>query len=178
MLSTKISQLPVATSAAGTDVVPAVISGVTKQLSFTALLSSPALFAAGMDIFFAAPSSANLRAVLTDETGTGSAVFANSPTLTTPNLGTPSAVTLTNGIGLPLGTGVTGTLPVANGGTGLTTAPTNGQIDIGSTGVGFVRATLTAGSGISITNGAGSITISAPATGSTPDYIVQSYGIT
>ena len=52
-----------------------------------------------------------------------------------------------------------GTLPVAAGGTGLTAAPADGQIDIGSTGVGFVRSTLTAGTGVTITNGAGSITI-------------------
>lgn len=41
-------------------------------------------------------------------TGTGSAVLANSPTLVTPNLGTPSAVTLTNGTGLPVSTGISG----------------------------------------------------------------------
>ena len=41
-------------------------------------------------------TSANLAAALTDETGTGAAVFANSPTLVTPALGTPASGTLTN----------------------------------------------------------------------------------
>ena len=56
-------------------------------------------------------------------------------------------------------------IAVGSGGTGLSATPTNGQIDIGN-GTGFTRATLTAGSGISITNGAGSISIAA--TGGSP----------
>ena len=56
---------------------------------------------------------------------------------------------------------VTGTLPIGNGGTGQTTY-TDGQLLIGnSTGNTLTKATLTAGSGISITNGSGAITIAA-----------------
>jgi hypothetical protein len=48
-------------------------------------------------------TSANLAGALTDETGSGSAVFATSPTLVTPVLGTPTSGTLTNCTGLPNG---------------------------------------------------------------------------
>lgn len=53
-------------------------------------------------------TSAQLAAAVTDETGTGALLFANSPALITPALGTPSAVVLTNGTGLPISTGVAG----------------------------------------------------------------------
>ena len=69
-----------------------------------------------------------------------------------------------------------GTLSVANGGTGQTTY-TDGQLLIGNTtGNTLTKATLTAGTGITITNGSGSITITAAAA-SIPDYVIQSYGI-
>lgn len=58
--------------------------------------------------FFSATTSAQLAGVISDETGSGALVFATSPTLVTPILGTPTSGTLTNCTGLPIATGVSG----------------------------------------------------------------------
>jgi hypothetical protein len=65
-------------------------------------------FGAGVATFLNDPTSGNLAAAVTNETGSGALVFATSPSLVTPNLGTPSSGTLTNCTSLPVSTGISG----------------------------------------------------------------------
>jgi hypothetical protein len=71
----------------------------------------------GVATFLGTPSSANLAAAVSDETGTGALVFANSPTLVSPALGTPSSGTVTN---------LTGTASININGTVGATTPSTG----------------------------------------------------
>ena len=105
MANVTIPQLPVATSSAGTDLLPVEQSGVTKQMTRTVLLTNA--------------------------------------TLTTPILGTPQSGTLTSCTGLPLTTGVTGTLPVANGGTGITALGTGVATFLGTPSSANLRTAVT-----------------------------------
>lgn len=111
-------------------------------------------------------ATANNGVMVTDSSG----VPSIATTLPNVNIGTPSAGVLTNCTGLPVGSvsgiGNSSVVVTNNSGVAAGVGPlTNGQIIIGSTGNTPAAATLTAGSGVSITNGAGNITISATGSG-------------
>ncbi|NBW68496.1 MAG: hypothetical protein EBR47_07395 [Betaproteobacteria bacterium] len=105
---TGISSVTMPGSTSGTaQIIPSAVAGTGTVITLPATTGTVALTGNKLSVF-AATSSSELAGVISDETGTGALVFANSPTLVTPTLGTPASATLTNATGLPISTGVSG----------------------------------------------------------------------
>lgn len=140
MANVTIPMLPVAATSAGTDLLPVQQGGITKQMTNTVLFTDATLvnptlgtpasgtlsnctglpvstgiagLGAGVATFLTTPSSANLAAAVTGETGSGALVFATSPSLITPTLGVASATSINKvAITAPA---TSATLTIANG---------------------------------------------------------------
>ena len=115
-------------------------------------INADAVYGANVQAFLAVPSSANLRAAMTDETGTGSLVFANTPTLVTPVIGAATGTSLTAsgtivstgtaGVGYATGAGGTVTQGSSRT-TGVTLNKTTGAITLFSAAGSATAATFT-----------------------------------
>lgn len=129
--------------------------------------------AAGAQTFIVTPSSANLAALLTNKTGTGLAVFQTNAALITPDLGVPTAISLVNATGLPIGS-------ITGFGTNCSTflaTPTSANLRACLTDESGIGAALFAGGalGAATMTSLNKVAITAPATSAT---IVPIDGVT
>jgi hypothetical protein len=110
-------------------------SGIVTATSFDGSLALADITGLGVGVsaFLATPSSANLASAVTDETGSGALVFANTPTLVTPVLGAASATSIEVSGSVNVGTALsaptikTATVQHSNG-TQAATIDTSGNI--------------------------------------------------
>lgn len=108
-------------------------------------------FGTGVATFIGTPSSANLAAAVTDETGSGSLVFATSPTLVTPVLGTPTSGDLANCTFPTLNQSTTGSAASLTTARNIGGVSFNGTADINLPGVNQAGSQNTTGSAASLT---------------------------
>lgn len=159
-------------------------------------LNSIIVLATNMQSFLAVPSSANLRATMTDETGTGLLVFATSPTLTTPTITNPTVSTgtftsptlVTPALGTPASGNISActstnmvlTTPVIGAATGTSLTATGTIVSTGSTGIGYaagaggtVTQATSRTTGVTLNKTTGSITlVSAAGSGTAATFTV------
>lgn len=121
-----VDKFILAGSTSGSTIVNAAAIAGTTTITLQGITGTVALLGDKLDAF-AATTSAELATVISDETGSGLLVFGTSPTLVTPALGVPSALTLTNATGLPPA-GVTGVAAVQTDNLSVFAATTSAQL--------------------------------------------------
>lgn len=146
---------------------------ITQQAALTALSGTQAngqyLRSNGANTLLSAIQAADVPTLNQNTTGSAASLTTARTIITDLASTTAGSFNGTSNINI----GVTGLLPVAQGGTAVNTVPANGQLLIGN-GTGYTVAQLTAGAGISITNGAGTITLGSSAASPTLNNIVAS----
>ena len=189
MSNITIPNLPAVTSLSGSELILGTQSGTSVKITTSQLATyansqltyvssigfgttglTPVSGTSGAITVAGTLNVANGGTGVTTSTGSGSNVLSNSPTLVTPNLGTPSAIVLTNATGLPA-TSITGTLGTANGGTGLTgfTAANNAIYSTSSSALtAGTLPVLAGGTGVTTSTGSGSNVLSTSPTLVTP----------
>jgi hypothetical protein len=153
------------------------LDNIATAIATKADLASPA---------FTGTPTAPTASAGTNTTQVATTAFVNTA-MAAAGAGTVTSVAVTSSDATVTGSPITGsgtidialnTVPVSKGGTGQTSY-TNGQLLIGNTtGNTLTKATLTAGSGVSITNGNGSITIAATGTSGVSTFSGGSTGLT
>lgn len=163
MADIAISQLPIATTAAPTDVLPIVQSGVTKQITNALLFSTTSLSSAtGLPIDAGTTGTLPVSrggTGVTSSTGTGAVVLSTSPTLITPILGAATATTLNKITFTPVASNAT--VNITNG-TTITfpsTSATVARTDASQTFAGLQTFTAGIVGGVQLLTGAGAVNL-------------------
>jgi hypothetical protein len=112
-------------------------AGLTAGTASAVAVGGITGLATGVSTFLATPSSANLKAAVTDETGSGTLVFATTPTLVTPVLGVATATSI-NGATISPGH--------------LSGEPSTGSAVAGEVGE-YIESVIASGSAVSLSNG-------------------------
>ena len=147
-----LSGVAVTALVAGTNIV---VSGSTGSVTVSTI-ANPVFSTSTTSPLVIGGTAASSSLTLQSTSGIGT---SDSILFKVGNNGATTAMSIATGGTVTIGTlNLTNALGVSYGGTGLTTTPANGALDIGN-GTNFTRTTLTAGTAISVTNGAGSISI-------------------